>query len=124
VGVNVKYNISSLFKTPKAVKKNEAERITINLNREATEDHLNRKIKDAFVQYTQAIDMLKIEEKNVELAEENYRVVENRYNNQLALLTDMLDASTAKLDADVRLVNARVNIIYYYYQLKYNSGTL
>lgn len=124
VGVNVKYNISSLFKTPKAVKKNEAERITINLSREATEDHLNRKIKDAFVQYTQAIDMLKIEEKNVELAEENYRVVENRYNNQLALLTDMLDASTAKLDADVRLVNARVNIIYYYYQLKYNSGTL
>jgi outer membrane protein TolC len=68
--------------------------------------------------------MLRTEEKNVELATENYRLVENRYNNQLALLTDMLDASTAKLDADVRLVNARVNIIYYYYQLKYNSGTL
>jgi outer membrane protein TolC len=68
--------------------------------------------------------MLETEEKNVELATENYRLVENRYNNQLALLTDMLDASTAKLDAEVRLVNARVNIIYYYYQLKYNSGTL
>jgi outer membrane protein TolC len=68
--------------------------------------------------------MLETEEKNVELATENYRIVENRYNNQLALLTDMLDASTAKLDAEVRLVNARVNIIYYYYLLKQNSGTL
>jgi outer membrane protein TolC len=68
--------------------------------------------------------MLETEQKNVELATENYQIVENRYNNQLALLTDMLDASTAKLDAEVRLVNARVNIIYYYYLLKQNSGTL
>jgi outer membrane protein TolC len=67
---------------------------------------------------------LETEQKNVELATENYQIVENRYNNQLALLTDMLDASTAKLDAEVRLVNARVNIIYYYYLLKQNSGTL
>jgi outer membrane protein TolC len=74
--------------------------------------------------FRQSYDRLSTEEKNVELATENYRIVENRFNNQLALLSDMLDASTSKLDADVRLVNARINIVYYYYQLKYNSGTL
>lgn len=45
-----------------------------------------------------------------------------RYSADLSLLTDMLDASTAKLDAEVRLVNARVNVVSYYYQLKYISG--
>ena len=61
---------------------------------------------------------------NVRLAQENYEVVSNRFDNQLALLTDMLDASTARLDAGVRLVNARISTYYYYYQLNYIAGTL
>lgn len=59
---------------------------------------------------------------SVELANENYRIVSQRYSADLSLLTDMLDASTAKLDAEARLVNARVNVVFYYYQLKYISG--
>jgi outer membrane protein TolC len=123
-GVNVSYNISSLFKTPKSVARNVLERQEIATAREAMHDRINSTIDNSYTNFTQAYSMLETEQKNVELATENYRIVENRFNNQLALLTDMLDASTAKLDADVRLVNARVNIIYYYYQLKYNSGTL
>jgi outer membrane protein TolC len=124
VGVSVDYNVSSLFKTPKSVQKNRLELEELNSSREAVTEHLDRVIDDTYTQYTQAFKMLETEQKNVELATENYQIVENRYNNQLALLTDMLDASTAKLDAEVRLVNARVNIIYYYYLLKQNSGTL
>jgi outer membrane protein TolC len=124
VGVNISYNFASLYKTPKTTKKLFLEREEIDNSREALKEHINSAIDDTYTNYTQAYSMLETEEKNVELATENYRLVENRYNNQLALLTDMLDASTAKLDAEVRLVNARVNIIYYYYQLKYNSGTL
>ncbi len=124
VGVNVKYNFSSLFKTSKSLAKNSYEGNEIAQRREAAVDRLNSEIDQTYTLYEQAFRMLETEEKNVELATENYRIVENRYNNQLALLTDMLDASTSKLDAEVRLVNARVNIIYYYYQLKFNSGTL
>jgi outer membrane protein TolC len=123
-GVSVSYNVSSLFKTSKSALKNALEREQLNTRRAAVAENIDRTIDNTYTQYTQAFKMLETEEKNVELATENYRIVENRYNNQLALLTDMLDASTAKLDAEVRLVNARVNIIYYYYQLKYNSGTL
>jgi outer membrane protein TolC len=123
-GLNLKYNLSSLFKTGKSLTKNRYERDAIDAGRRATEERLTQTVDDNYTQYAQAYKMLSTETKNVELATENYRLVENRYNHQLALLTDMLDASTAKLDAEVRLVNARVNIIYYYYQLKYNSGTL
>jgi outer membrane protein TolC len=123
-GVSVSYNVSSLFKTSKSMLKNSLELEQLNTRRTALEENIDRTIDNTYTQFTQAFKMLETEEKNVELATENYRIVENRYNNQLALLTDMLDASTAKLDAEVRLVNARVNIIYYYYQLKYNSGTL
>ena len=96
----------------------------ISEKRLAATDALDRKVQDAYTSYTQAFEMLATQQKNVELAEQNYQVINNRYNNQLALLTDMIDASTAKLDAEVRLVNAKINTLYYYYTLKFISGTL
>jgi hypothetical protein len=58
------------------------------------------------------------------ILEQNYQVVENRYTNGLVLITDMLDASTLKLSADLKLVNAQIDLIYKYYQLKYLSHEL
>lgn len=58
------------------------------------------------------------------MADENYALVEKRYNNELALLTDLLDASSMKLQANMSLVNARVGLLYQFYQLKYTTHTL
>ena len=71
-----------------------------------------------------AFTELRTQEKSVELADENYSVVNNRYRNDLALLTDMLDASNMKLSADLALVNARINVVYNYYKMKYITHTL
>ena len=60
----------------------------------------------------------------MELADQNYAVVRNRYANDLALLTDMLDASNMKLSAAMALVNARINVLYNYFKLKYITNTL
>ena len=62
--------------------------------------------------------------KQVELATQHYDVTQNRYNNGLALLTDMLDASNMKLSADMHLVNAQINLIYNYYKLKFDTSSL
>lgn len=42
----------------------------------------------------------------------------------MALITDMLDAADARLDAELRLVNARIDIIRYYYKLLLTSGKI
>ena len=47
-----------------------------------------------------------------------------RYSADMALITDMLDAANSKLDAEQQLVNARINIIYYYYKLLFTSGKI
>ena len=62
--------------------------------------------------------------KQVELANQNYSVVQNRYQNDLALLTDMVDASNMKLSAEMALVNARIDLLYHFYKLKYVTNTL
>ena len=72
-------------------------------------------------QISEVVETLK---KNVQLANENYEVVEKRYRNDIALVTDMIDASNQLLDAELQLVNAQINVIYKYYQLKNTSGNL
>ncbi len=124
VGVNVKWNISSLFTTPKSTRRHELELARIRSEIEATACGIERRMNEALTLYRQAVERLAIERKNVQLAEENYSVVSNRFDNQLALLTDMLDASNARLDAGVRLVNAEISTRLYYYQLHYIAGTL
>jgi outer membrane protein TolC len=62
--------------------------------------------------------------KKVELARQNYQVVNDRYLNQLALVTDMIDASNVKLDAELGEADARINVAYAYYRLMYIAGKL
>lgn len=54
----------------------------------------------------------------VRQAKENYRIMQNRYLNQLAILTDLLDANSVRLNVELQLVTARTRVIYTYYQLQ------
>ena len=77
-----------------------------------------------YIQQQQACEQARTREKSVELATRNYDVVNNRYLNDLALVTDMIDAGNSLLAAELMLVNARVNVIYNHYKLQRVSGTL
>ncbi len=124
VGVGVSYNLSSLFKsnrkltaTKLATRKAAEELVAANENVELA-------VRGDYIRYLEAYEELKTQQKSVELAERNYRTTSTRYSADMALITDMLDAANSKLDAEQRLVNARINIIYYYYKLLFTSGKI
>lgn len=124
VGVGVKYNISSLFKNNRKLK---AARLNVRKAQETYElaqEQTNHEVQESYVNFLTSFTDLRTQQKSVELADQNYSVTSNRYQNDLALLTDMLDASNMKLSADLGLVNARINVIYNYYKMKYITHTL
>ena len=124
VGVGVKYSLSSLFKSNKRIKQTAVE------TRQAKEAHavqaeqLNNNVQAAYVQYQQTYVELETQQKSVELAQQNYDVMNARYLSQLALVTDMVDASNLKLNAELSEVDARINIVYAYYRMKYVAGEI
>ena len=124
VGVGVKFNLGSLWKNKHQIRKARIEhqqsQETISLVREGIENAVQANYTNLLTSYTE-VDTQK---KQVELAKQNYSVVQNRYQNDLALLTDMVDASNMKLSAEMSLVNARINMLYNYYKLKYVTNTL
>ena len=87
-------------------------------------EQVNNDIQAAYTLYLQSYAELETQQKSVELARQNYQVVNNRYLNQLALITDMIDATNMKLDAELGEVDARINIAYAYYKMKYIAGQL
>jgi outer membrane protein TolC len=124
VGFSVSFAPSAIYKSSHKLQATRMESERLHSAREAHEEEIDRNLDRAYKSYIEAIEHVTTQKKNVELASENYRIVAHRYNNDLSLLTDMLDASASKLDAETRLVNAQVDVLYYYFRLKYLSGTI
>jgi len=124
VGVGISYNLSSLFKTDKSIARNQAATTLAVDNLSATRESIEMAIRADYIRYIEAYEELKTQKKSVELANRNYDTVSARYSADMALITDLLDAANAKLDAERQLVNAQINIVYYYYKLLFTSGTI
>ncbi len=124
VGVGVSYNLSSLYKTNKSLARSRAATVKAQEEFAAASENVNLAVHGCHVRYLEAYEELKTREKSVELAERNYRNVATRYAEGMALVTDMLDAADARLNAQQQLVNARIDIIYHYYQLLFTAGTI
>jgi outer membrane protein TolC len=124
VGFSLSFTPSAFYKTNHKLQAARLETERLQDAKVAQTEAIDRSLDRAYKSYIEAIEHVATQKKNVELASENYRIVERRYNNDLSLLTDMLDASASKLDAETRLVNAQVDVLYYYFQLKYLSGII
>lgn len=124
VGIGVKFSLGSLWKNKHNIRKARIEhrqsQEALALAHEEVENGVQANYTNLLTSYTE----VKTQQKQVELANQNYSVVQNRYQNELALLTDMVDASNMKLSAEMALVNARIGMLYNFYKLKYATNTL
>ena len=124
VGLGVSYNFGSLWKNNKRLRQARTALVHSQQEQRVAAEGVENAIQAAYTDYLTAFTELRTQEKSVELAAQNYRIIQNRYENGLALVTDMTDAANVKLNAELALVSARINVIYNYYQLKYLSNTL
>lgn len=124
IGVGIKYDLSSLFKNNNRLRQARLNVRQAQENHQLAQEKIKNGVQEGYVNFMTSFTDLRTQEKSVKLADENYSVTDNRYKNDMALLTDMIDASNMKLSADLGLVNARINILYNYYKMKYITHTL
>lgn len=124
VGLSLSFNISSLYRNRSRVRET-AKVVDLNRNREnLLMQDIRMKVRAAYIRHTEAVDRVEALRLSVRQAEENYRIVRNRYLNQLSILTDLLDAGNVRLDAELQLTTARAQAVYTYYELLRVCGKL
>lgn len=124
IGLSLSYNLSSLYQNRHRM--HEA-RQTVQLQKYAQDllmQDIRIRIRTAYTRHREALNRVEALKLSVSQAEENYRIVQNRYLNQLSILTDLLDASSVRLDAELQLTVARTQSIYTYYELQRACGQL
>ncbi len=124
VGLGIKYNLSALYKSSRKVKQSEIQLRQARESKTVAEENLQNDVYQAYIDYDQAYVELDTKVKSLQLANENYGRVYDRYIEQLALITDMLDAFNMKLDAELGVADAKAEILYRQCKLKYTAGVL
>lgn len=124
VGIGVSYNIDALFKGKRKLRQADLAIQRQQAKRQLAEEELENAIHEAYINLQEAYTRLRTQQKSVQLAHENFDIVRQRYINGLALITDMLDASNTQLDMELQLANYQVGILYQYFLLKKQIGTL
>lgn len=124
VTLNLSYHISALFDKKHNTNAAKHQIQLQELAQEQQKQNIRTGVKSAYIKHQEALDRIKALEESVEQANENYRIVKNKYFNQLAILTDLLDANAVQLNSELQLTAAKTNAIYTYYQLLKVSGNL
>lgn len=124
VGLGIRYNFSSLYKSGHKLKQAAIEVRQAEQAKNVTEENLRNDVQKAYADYMQSYVELETSEKSLQLADENYEQIHDRYMEQLVLVTDMLDAFNMKLDAELGVSAANAGIQYRLCCLRYAAGIL
>ena len=123
-GISLSYNIDNLYKTKERVKLGELQKNQANDAVTLALQNVDMGVNAAYIKYQESIQQAEILNDAKKLAEENYKITEAKYLNQLAVQAEMIDAQNQKLQSELDYANAEINMLYQYYSLLKSTGTL
>jgi len=124
ISLNLSYNISALFDIKHAGNAARQQIQLQSLLHEQQKQAIRTEIKAAYLKREEAEDRIRALQESLTQSDENYRIEKNKYFNQLSILTDLLDATSTRLNVELQLTAAETSAIYAYYQLLKASGNL
>ena len=124
VGVGVSYNIGSLWKNKAKVQQAEAKVKQLTITEALMDDDMQLELNKSYLSLMTNRKQIQVSAKAVEQAEENYRIVKNKFDNSLATTTDLLDADIAQLQARLSYTLSRADAFVAYHKLLQTAGLL
>jgi outer membrane protein len=124
VGIEARFDISGLYKNKTKVQMANT-RIQWQENQsEILKDKVQDELFKNHTQYQEILEKFAVVDKALELADENYRIVKLKYLNQLVLITEMVDADNALLQAKYNKISTRIDAVMKHYELLRTAGML
>ena len=122
IGVGVSYNIASLWKTKAKVQQAESRAKQLEATESMLDDNIRLEVNRVYLNLLSSQKKIQVYQKAVEQAEENYKIIKNKYNNNLATTVDLLDADSEQLQAQLNYVFAKADAVVAYNKLLQTCG--
>lgn len=124
IGIGVKYNIASLWKTNTKVQQAKLNIQQLEISKGIMDDNIRLQVNQSYQAYLVSVKKIQVYEKAVIQATENNRITKNKYDNSLATVTELLDADVALLQTKLSVTNAKADSFLAYNKLLMVSGLL
>ncbi len=109
LGVTLSWSVLNWGYTSSQTTIAEQNKIQAETSLSQLKDAVEIEVQQNYLTYKRSFDKVNVAILNVEQAEENYRIVREKYNSQLASSTDLIDAEVALLQAKTNYNNALVD---------------
>lgn len=124
VGATVSWNIASLWTNKNKVAEAKIQQQEIGLQKDILTDQLKTEINRNYQNYLLAVKRIDVLQASIAQATENDRLLAAKYNNNIASVTDRIDAETLLYQAKINLELAKADARLAYYTLLKSTGKI
>ncbi|HNP47438.1 MAG TPA: TolC family protein [Bacteroidia bacterium] len=124
VGLNFTWDLVSLYSNKHVVSEANGLYRQTDESKNALSDAVKMEVNQNYLLYVQSKSKVDVMRKAVEQADENNRLMDSRYRNNLVTLSDLLDANTTLLQSKINLALAKADVQLAYYRLQKAIGTI
>lgn len=123
-GVGIRYSPSSLWKAGTKVAEAKMRVQELSVNQAILNDNIRLEVAQSYQNLRSARQKIEVYRQAMVQADENYRIVNNKYQNALANTSDVLEADVAQLQARLNYAFARADAFVAYKKLQQAAGIL
>jgi outer membrane protein len=123
-GVGVSWDIGTLYTNKNKEHEASLNRVELNTVRDGDVDEIHKDVHRQFIAYQQALAQIKVLQVAVSQAQENERITESKFRNNLVTTTDRIDAQTLLYQSRVNLELAMSDATVAYYNVLKSTGKM
>lgn len=122
IGLKITYSLTGLYDNKARTDVSRARYAETKAQYDDLSDNARMEVNRDYLQYQESLEKINVAQKTLSQAEENYKIVKSKYDNHIALLTDLLDADNYLLNARINLISSKADATLAYYSMLKSAG--
>ncbi|WP_377118597.1 TolC family protein [Mucilaginibacter litoreus] len=124
IGLTLGWDFGTLWNNKNKVKEAQLQREEVVINKGITTDNIRNEVNQSYQNYKMAVEKINLLQTSINQAQENNRILENKYRSNISSATDRADAQTLLYQAEINLELAKADAGLAYYTLLKSTGKL
>ncbi|TZF85882.1 TolC family protein (plasmid) [Pedobacter sp. BS3] len=121
---SLSWNFDRLWLNKNKIAEAKIQKTEADLSKGLATDNIKTDVNKSYRDYQTSLDKIKVLETAIEQARENDKILESKYNNNIASVTDRIDAETQLYQTLINLEIAKADAGLAYYSLLKSTGTI